>query len=194
MGWMNPGIVSTSSGRVKEGTIYPAVEPLWRAWPQQSPVAPCVLLGTTARCGRRRSGDPNFWGKIWPAPVEKQPLDSRINLQAKKNGKRGMLGRVGWLLCFYVDVQCFFLTIDVFCAGDFGTILPRTFTSLFGLRWGGELLLLLKFYVPWVCFFWSVASPLDILIKFFVQIAWAPRPSELGREWICEDAYSCKML
>ena len=45
-----------------------------------------------------------------------------------------MLGRVGWLLCFYVDVQCFFLTIDVFCAGDFGTILPRTFTSLFGLR------------------------------------------------------------
>ena len=115
----------------------------------------------------------------------------------EKNGKRGMLGRVGvvcWLLCFYVDVQCFFLTIDVFCAGDFGTILPRTFTSLFGLRWGGELLLLLKFYVPWVCFFWSVASPLDILIKFFVQIAWAPRPSELGRECICQDAYSCKML
>ena len=58
----------------------------------------------------------------------------RMKLQAKKNGKRGMLGCVGWLLCFYVDVQCFFLTIDVFCAGDFGTILPRTFTSLFGLR------------------------------------------------------------
>ena len=37
------------------------------------------------------------------------------------------------------------------------------------------MLLLLEFYVPWVCFFWSVASPLDIFIKFFVQIAKAFR-------------------
>ena len=46
---------------------------------------------------------------------------------------------------FYVVVQCFFPAFDVLCGGDCGTILPRTFTSLLGLRWGGELLLLLGF-------------------------------------------------
>ena len=41
---------------------------------------------------------------------------------------------VGCYGFYAVVVQCFFLTFDVFSGGDFGTILPRTFTSLFGLR------------------------------------------------------------
>ena len=32
-----------------------------------------------------------------------------------------------WLLCFYVFVQCFFVGVDVFCVGDFGTIVVKTF-------------------------------------------------------------------
>ena len=40
---------------------------------------------------------------------------------------------VGGCYGFNVD-ECFFLTFDVLCGGDCGTILPRTFTSLFGLR------------------------------------------------------------
>jgi hypothetical protein len=31
---------------------------------------------------------------------------------------------------FYVIVQCFFLTVDYFLSGDFGTILPLTFTVI----------------------------------------------------------------
>ena len=61
MGWMNPGPVSTTSGRPKEGTTFPAAAPPWRVWTQQSPVVPSVLLGTTARCGMCRSEDSNFW-------------------------------------------------------------------------------------------------------------------------------------
>ena len=53
-------------------------------------------------------------------------------LEAKRLGKnreRGMLGHPSvhcWLLCFfYVMVQCFIPTFDVFRVGDFGTFLPE---------------------------------------------------------------------
>ena len=66
---------------------------------------------------------------------------------------------------FYVLVQCFFPTFAVLCGGNCGTILPLTFTSLFGLRWGGELFRLFGFYV------WVWAGHYFIII-YVAKILW----------------------
>ena len=72
---------------------------------------------------------------------------NKIKNNGKKWGKDGS-GEwmfVCWLLWFYVDVQCVFVGVDVFCGGVSGDILPLTFTVNVWFGWGGELFRLLGF-------------------------------------------------
>ena len=85
---------------------------------------------------------PEFLGKSWYHDISMaSPLEGWVKFQKKmlKGGCWDIPAFIVGCYGFYVIVQWFFLTFDVLCGGDCGTILSRTFTSLFGFRWGGEL-------------------------------------------------------
>ena len=78
--------------------------------------------------------------------------------------KNGGTVYVSTLPCFfcYAIVQCMFLTIDAFCAGDCGTILPLHFTLIIWTGSGCQLLLLLLLLL----LFSNFALTWDILRHF----------------------------
>ena len=78
-------------------------------------------------------------------------------LEAKRLGKnreRGMLGHPSvhcWLLCFfYVMVQCFIPTFDVFRVGDFGTFFPN-FHFIVWFQMRGRFVVTVVFFRKWFC-------------------------------------------
>ena len=107
-----------------------------------------------------------FWWLIWS---EKKTLD----ISQKKNGKRGMLGHPSvyfWLLWFLCFCSMFHLYLWCFFLWGFWDFFARTFTSLFGFRWGGDLLLLLCFFENGFVLELSLLNTSFVVFDFSLQM------------------------
>ena len=94
----------------------------------------------------------------------------------EKNGKRGMLGHPSvhcWLLCFFFFLcygSMFHPYLWCFSCGGFWDFFARTFTSLFGFRWGGDLLLLLCFFENGFVLELSLLNTSFVVFDFSLQM------------------------
>ena len=91
----------------------------------------------------------------------------------EKNGKRGMLGHPSvhcWLLCFLCYGSMFHPYLWCFSCGGFWDFFARTFTSLFGFRWGGDLLLLLCFFENGFVLELSLLNTSFVVFDFSLQM------------------------